>query len=239
MKEDQAQTKTDFDHFANDYERLHKNNIKLSGFEPTFFDEHKVRTLFADYTASNEINSTVKILNFGCGIGKSEKFLISYFPDSTITSVDVSEKSIETAREKNKQFKNVEFITYDKIENLNFNDTFDIIFIANVFHHIPEELHVTILTRLKTFISPTGYLYVFEHNPVNPLTKSAFNTCEFDVGCKMIPSSLFVSMCKQAGYTSIHKKFILFFPKFLSMFSGLEKFLTWCPLGAQYFIKAK
>jgi hypothetical protein len=80
---------------------------------------------------------------------------------------------------------------------------------------------------------------VFEHNPQNPLTKNAFNTCEFDVGCKMIHPSLFVSMCKEAGYRMIDKNYVLFFPKFLSVFSTLEKFLKWCPAGAQYYIKAK
>ena len=236
----QTETKTDFDTFADDYEKLHKANIKMSGFEPTYFDEHKIKTLFADYyySKAKETDRTVKILNFGCGIGKSEEFINKYFSNCTICSVDISEKSIETAKEKNKRFKNIEFIKYDSIEELSLNDKFDIIFVANVFHHIPEELHVRILNRLRTFLSPAGNLYVFEHNPQNPLTTKAFKTCEFDAGCKMIPPSLFINMCKEAGYKTIKRNYILFFPKFLSVFSGLEKYLKWCPAGAQYYIKA-
>ena len=40
-----TQTKTDFDTYADDYERMHKDSIKMSGYEPTYFDEHKIKTL--------------------------------------------------------------------------------------------------------------------------------------------------------------------------------------------------
>lgn len=239
MKENQAQTKTDFDHYADDYEQLHKASIKMSGYEPTYFDEHKIKNLHRDFYASHAVSAQpVQILNFGCGIGKSEEFINKYFTNCAITSVDISEKSVATAKEKNKRFSNIDFIAYDDIETLQLQPKFDIIFVANVFHHIPEELHVRILKRLREFLSPGGHLYVFEHNPQNPLTRHAFNTCEFDVGCKMIHPRLFVRMCREAGYTNIRKNYILFFPKAFSAFSGLERFLTWCPAGAQYYIKA-
>lgn len=237
MEKKLAQTKTDFDEVVNDYEQLHKNNIKASGFEPSFFDEHKIKTVFHDFRRSSA--ASLQILNFGCGIGKSEKFINTYFSNCEISSVDVSEKSIIAATERNKQFDNITFQAYDDIEELYFEKKFDIIFVANVFHHIPDELHVLILKRLRSFLSPDGFLYVFEHNPQNPLTKKAFDTCEFDVGCKMIPPSLFVSMCKEAGYRSIHRNYVLFFPKFLSALAPLEKILKWCPLGAQYYVKAR
>lgn len=230
----------EFDHFADDYEKLHKNSIKASGFEPTYFDEHKIKTVYKDYLADYKVdNKNINILNFGCGIGKSEKFINKYFADCTISSVDVSEKSIKLAIEKNKLFKNVEFIKFDKVEELKLGAKFDIIFVANVFHHIPEDLHLATLKHLRSLLSPTGYLYVFEHNPINPLTRNVFETCEFDVGCKMIDSKLFIQMCTNSGYNKIIRRYILFFPKFLSIFSGLEKFLKWCPVGAQYYIKAK
>ena len=233
MKENPIQTKTD-------YEQLHKSNIKRSGFEPSFFDEHKIKTLAADFNKQHKcLNRSLQILNFGCGIGKSEKFINAYFPNCEITSVDVSEKSITAAKERNKTFKNISFHVYDNIETLNLEKKFDIIFVANVFHHIPNEWHIHILSKLRTFLSAEGFMFVFEHNPRNPLTKQAFNTCEFDIGCKMIPSSLFVFMCQKAGFTAIQRNYVLFFPKFLSFLSPLEKYLKWCAFGAQYYIKAK
>jgi SAM-dependent methyltransferase len=232
--------KAEFDHFADDYDNLLKKSITSSGFEPSYFDEHKIKTIFDDYISNKKFdNRKVHILNFGCGIGKSEIFINKYFTNCTICSVDVSEKSIDSAKEKNRQFKNINFIKFDNVEDLHLKSTFDIIFVANVFHHIPEDLHLTTLKYLRSFLSPEGHLYVFEHNPKNPLTRKVFETCEFDVGCKMINSALFIKMCADSGYNTIIRRYILFFPKFLSFFSSLEKYLKWCPVGAQYYIKAK
>lgn len=240
MEQNSTPQKAEFDYFADDYEQLHKNSIKASGFEPTYFDEHKIKTVYEDYIIDNKsVNKNIQILNFGCGIGKSEKFINKYFTNCTIFSVDVSEKSINIAKEKNKEFNNIEFIKFDKVEELKLDANFDFIFVANVFHHIPEELHLTTLKCLRSFLSANGYLYVFEHNPKNPLTRNVFKTCEFDVGCKMIDPKLFIQMCNESGYNKIIRNYILFFPKFLSFFSNLEKFLKWCPIGAQYYIKAK
>lgn len=232
--------KAEFDHFADDYDKLLQKSITASGFEPTYFDEHKIKTVYDDYIINEKSNNqNLQILNFGCGIGKSELFINKYFPNCSICSVDVSEKSINIAKEKNKQFKNIEFIKFNIIEDLPLIAKFDIIFVANVFHHIPEGLHLKSLKHLRSFLSTEGYIYIFEHNPKNPLTRKVFETCEFDVGCKMINPALFIQMCRNSGYNKIIRRYILFFPKFLSFFSRLEKYLKWCPLGAQYYIKAK
>lgn len=230
----------EFDHFADDYDNLLKKSITASGFEPTYFDEHKIKTIYDDYISNSKFdNKKLQILNFGCGIGKSEMFINKYFIDCAICSVDVSEKSLNTAKERNKQFKNIEFIKFDTVEDLKLSTKFDIIFVANVFHHIPKELHLPTLKYLRLLLSSNGYLYVFEHNPKNPLTRKVFETCEFDIGCNMISPALFIQMCVDAGYTKIIRRYILFFPKIFSVLSRLEKFLKWCPFGAQYYIKAK
>lgn len=241
MEQTKTSPSAEFDHFANDYDQLLKNSIGASGYEAVFFDEHKIKTLFADYTANTTDKSKkVEIMNFGCGIGKSEPFINQYFKNCSICAVDVSEKSIDLAKEKNKQFNNIQFAKFDKVEELtSLNRKFDIIFVANVFHHIPVDLHQTTLKHLKSFLAPGGHLYVFEHNPRNPLTRKAFDTCEFDVGCNMIKPALFIDMCKNAGYSSIERRYVLFFPKMLSFLTPFEKYLNWCSLGAQYYIKAR
>lgn len=241
METSNSSSKTEFDNFANDYDTLLQKSISASGYEAAYFDEHKIKTLFNDYYRDNRTaKSNIQIMNFGCGTGKSEKYINQYFTDCSVSSVDVSELSIGVAKERNRNFKNIQFLKFDKVEELaSLNKKFDIIFVANVFHHIPEELHHITLKYLRSFLSPTGYLYVFEHNPKNPLTRKVFETCEFDVGCKMIKPSLFIQMCKDEGYITIIRNYVLFFPNFLSFLSPFEKLLKWCPFGAQYYIKAR
>ncbi len=238
MKE--TQTKTDFDHYAAEYEQLHKNNIKMSGFKPTFFDEHKIKTIAADYTRSvKSAGGALKILNFGCGIGKSEAFINAYFKNCKIDAVDVSKESIQMAKERNKQFNNIAFQQFEDVIELPFQNKFDIIFVANVFHHIPETLHLHILKQLNLFLAPEGCIYIFEHNPLNPLTVKAFKTCEFDVGCTMIPSKHLKKLCADAAFQKIEINYVLFFPAFLSFLYGIEKYMKFIPFGAQYYLKAK
>ncbi|MGB3946830.1 MAG: class I SAM-dependent methyltransferase [Bacteroidia bacterium] len=229
----------EFDQFANDYDALLQKSIGSSGYEASYFDEHKIKTLYNDYSSTNGVSKKLHILNFGCGTGKSEEYINKYFKNCNITSADVSEKALETAKKKNVSFNNIQYVAFTDVEELrNIEVKFDIVFVANVFHHIPEELHLNTLKQLKSMLSDTGFLYVFEHNPKNPLTRKVFETCEFDVGCKMIPPHLFIQMCEQTDYTSIKRKYVLFFPNFVSFLAPLEKYLTWCSLGAQYYIKA-
>ncbi len=241
MESTKTPPKAEFDQFAKDYDQLLQSSITASGYEAVFFDEHKIKTLYNDFSANEKsATKTVQIMNFGCGTGKSEYFINKYFTNCEICAVDVSEKSIEEAKEKNKKFTNIEFRKFDQVEELaSIPKKFDIIFVANVFHHIPAELHVKTLKYLRSFLAPNGYLYVFEHNPKNPLTRKAFDTCEFDVGCHMIKPSLFINMCKDAGYQTILRRYVLFFPKMVSFLMPFEKYLKWCALGAQYYIKAK
>ena len=229
----------DFDDYADNYETLVKDNIKASGFHPSYFDEHKIKTLAADFGKTPRNGRAIRFLNFGCGIGKSEKFIQKYLPTAHTVSVDVSKESIERAIQRNMAVPNVTYQHFTDVTELKYDQPFDIIFAANVFHHIPTDLRLGILEHLRTLLSPDGYLYIFEHNPFNPLTKAAFDTCEFDQGCKMIPAKDMIQNIRKAGYQRLSKHYIVFFPKPLAAFIPYEKYLDWLPVGAQYYIKAR
>ncbi len=228
-----------FDDYADNYEQLHANSIKASGFKPEFFDEHKIKILVKDFSKNKKCIQKINILNFGCGIGKSESYINQYFTNVKITSVDVSYESLEKAKIRNKNFNNINFHHFKEVDKLFLPNKFDIIFVANVFHHIPSELHLKTLKFLKSQLNDSGYLYIFEHNPKNFLTRKAFETCEFDIGCQMIPNEKMMLMLEKSGYSKIKRKFILFFPKILDFLLPFEKYLHPFSLGAQYYIKAK
>jgi SAM-dependent methyltransferase len=229
----------DFDDYADDYELLVRDNIKASGFPPSYFDEQKIKTLTADFAQKTFVGDEIRFLNFGCGIGKSERFIHKYLPKARTVSVDVSRSSLDRAIQRNQAVPHVTYQHFTDVEELQYDKPFDIIFAANVFHHIPTDLRLRILTHLRSLLSPHGYLYIFEHNPFNPLTKAAFDTCAFDQGCQMIPARDMTQMLRQAGFTYLDKHYIVFFPKPLATFIPFEKYLGWLPLGAQYFLKAR
>ena len=227
----------DFNEYVDNYEELHTKNIKQSGFKPAYFDEHKIKTLSNDFFRNKQSNKKIRFLNFGCGIGKSEIYINQYFRNVEITSVDISIESILKAKARNFQFLNIDFQHFIELKDLNFTSKFDVIFLANVLHHIPLDLRLETLFFLKSQLSDEGYLYVFEHNPKNLFTKKAFQSCEFDIGCEMIFDKTILKMLKTSGYNNIKRKFILFFPKFFDYLIPLEKYLYFFSFGGQYWVK--
>jgi SAM-dependent methyltransferase len=228
-----------FDDYAENYDQLVADNIKASGFPPSYFDEQKIKTLVRDFAKVAVCNEPVEFLNFGCGIGKSEKHITNYFPNSKIWSVDVSQESLDQAKARNKGLTNVEYQYFQEITELETDKKFDIIYAANVFHHVPLSERVKILAHLRTLLKPNGHFYIFEHNPVNPVTKAAFDTCEFDEGCAMIPIGDTYDMLRKAGYTTFNRHYIVFFPKPLAFMIPLEPYMDWLPIGAQYYVKTR
>ena len=71
---------SEFDKYAKDYVDMHAANVRASGYTPSFFDEYKVKEIARLLSSRGMQNSALHILNFGCGIGKSEHYLHMYFP---------------------------------------------------------------------------------------------------------------------------------------------------------------
>lgn len=230
---------TEFDRYALEYEQMHADNVKPSGYDPAYFDEYKVKEIHARLKEEGVADLPIKILNFGCGIGKSEPFLRSYFPNAKIMGIDVSVESVKLARKYNSHLKDVEFDTFEEGGEIPKNVKYDVIFIANVFHHIPHKFHVGILKQLIEIISDNGSLFIFEHNPHNPLTVRTINRCPFDVDAVLLYPAYTGKILKESGFTRIQRRFTLFFPKFLKFLLPLEQKLKGLPIGAQYYFQAK
>jgi len=86
----------EFDKFAEEYLKLHSQNIHITGEEPEYFAEYKISDL-------KRVSSELKllpdnILDFGTGVGNCIPFFVKYFKETKIHSVDFSEKSLALAR---------------------------------------------------------------------------------------------------------------------------------------------
>ncbi len=224
----------EFDKYAGSYEELHAANIRLSGFGPAYFDEYKIREIFDFLRAQGREKERLNFLNFGCGIGKSEAFIRKYLPEAAIFSIDVSRESIEAAKDRNKGLSNVVFEVFDGIKQP-FDIDFDVIFAANVFHHIPFERHVEVLKNIYERLEARGEFFLFEHNPLNPLTLRAVHSCEFDRDARLLSPLYAGRILSESGFGRKTLRFAVFFPKFLSIFIPLERYLRRIPFGAQYY----
>lgn len=223
----------EFDKYAGIYEEAHKFSTRSSGFEPSYFDEYKVREVDRVLAARNVAPRT--ILNFGCGIGKSEGYFHRFFPTASVLGVDVSPKSIEMAVQRNAGLDSraVRFLRIRSVAEI--PGRYEVIFVANVFHHVDHVRHVEILEQLRTKLDPQGYLFLFEHNPYNPITLKAVRDCEFDADAHLLNPGYARHAFQLAGFNRVSLRYTLFFPHFLKALIPAERFLYWLPLGAQYF----
>ncbi len=225
-----------FDKFAKNYDHGHAKAVKMSGFEPSHFHEYKLREV-ADCLRSNGLlDKRLKLLNYGCGTGNSEKYIKKYLPNASVYSIDVSEESIKVAREENKDLSDVRFEPFDGI-NIPFDIGFDVIFIANVFHHIRHEKHVDILKTLHSKLRIDGSLFLFELNPLNLLTMwvAIQNDYKFDKDAKLLNPFYTKGVLAKAGFTHQEIRFTIFFPQIMSFLIPYEKYLSKLPLGAHYY----
>jgi SAM-dependent methyltransferase len=226
----------EFDKFAEEYLATHRSNIAVTGESPDYFARYKVvetaRRLKALGLAPRQV------LDFGCGIGNSAPWLRATFPEAAITGVDVSEKSLSVARQR---FPGAaEFVAYDpKDAPPGPAGGYDLIFSACVFHHIEADEHVTIFRRLRERLAPGGAMVIFEHNPLNPVSRYIVATCPFDENAVLVGARELARRQQAAGFGRVQVCYTGFFPGALKALRPLERLMGGLPFGAQYYTLAR
>lgn len=223
----------EFDQYAKDYRQLHNENLKITGFNSFHFIDVKMQWL-----AMHENNENLHVLDLGCGDGYTAEYMYKYFPNWKIEGIEVSEESIDECKKKhapncNFQWFDGKFVPFK-------DDSFDVIFIACIFHHVPLEEHDALLAEAKRVLKKGGRLYLVEHNPYNLGTQYLVKTCVFDGTAHLLVASHFKKLFTQQSWKLNFVKYIVFFPNWwlFKPFHFLEKKLSWLPFGGQYFISA-
>ena len=225
----------EFDQYAEHYESMMRENIAVTGEGPEYFARYKI--LDTRLICDREGIEPETILDFGSGIGASTPFFAELFPSSRKLSADVSEKSLEFLQSRYPNFSEPVHISHDRIPLT--DSSVALVFTACVFHHIPANEHIHWLKEIRRVLKPNGMFVLFEHNPLNPLTVRAVNTCPFDENAVLIPAKTMMQRLMNAGFSASEKRYRIFFPSVLSALRPIEKALTWLPLGGQYSLAAK
>jgi SAM-dependent methyltransferase len=220
--------KVKFDKYAEDYQ-------KLIGEQLSFFDSNN--DYFAKYKIDiikKHIDGTPKrILEYGCGIGRNLKYLSQHFEHSLIYACDISQRSLEIAKDDNPTV-NFFLLDHDTII-----EKFDLILVALVFHHIEPELRTNVIRDISNLLAEGGNIFIFEHNPYNPVTRYIVNTCIFYDDAVLLKKRELVKLLIEANLSIDTWRYTLFFPSFLKKLRFLEPILGYLPFGGQYFLKAK
>ena len=222
-----------FDDFARDYRQQHAENIRITGADSYHFARAKVLQV-----RRLESGTPLSILDLGCGDGVVDLYLREAFPSSAITGIDVSDKSIQVAR--GLGLERVDFRVYNGNDIPFGPQSFDLVFLGGVLHHVEGSQQLRILQEIYRVLKSQGRLYVFEHNPYNPATRYLVKTCVFDRHARLLRASRVRRMLSDCGFGVRITRYTSFIPlqPFFNFMRKLEDHLGWLPMGAQYFIQA-
>jgi len=220
--------KTKFDSYASNYTAVHRDSYRLAGEDPDYFALYKIKYLSSHLRKSNV--RPEELLDFGCGIGSCLTHLVPTFPNSTIHGMDVSSASIEAAK---KRAPSVRTAVIGDTLPLG-DETIDVAMAAGVFHHIPPTERLKWMSEIRRVIRPGGRFYLFEHNPVNPVTRKMVRDCPFDDDAILLPRRESATLMRESGFSSVSVDYVMFFPHMLAKLRPFERFMTRIPIGAQY-----
>jgi 2-polyprenyl-3-methyl-5-hydroxy-6-metoxy-1,4-benzoquinol methylase len=214
-------SKPQFDQYASEYEAMHAASVAASGESTVYFADYKVAVL-----QRMGVKPTDPILDYGCGIGNLVERLCPAFQN--VHGFDPSTKSLEVA-----QRRAPSAVLHEETASVP-DRHFECAVLSCVLHHVPRAERLELMQTIRRKLSPGGRVFIFEHNPFNPVTRHAVATCPFDHDAVLLWPWEAKRLTKAAGFESPSLEYITFFPHALAALRPLEPSLSWLPLGAQY-----
>lgn len=234
IKKQEGTAQVSFDDYVETYKKEIQSSIDFAGQDVDFFIELKANLLLKLCERVFGNTEGIKALDIGSGVGLVDKFLVNKI--KSLHGIDVEDGVVEKAKKNNPS---VDYRIYNGT-NIPFDDnTFDLTFAINVMHHVPPALWENFTKEMQRVLKPGGIAAVFEHNPVNPLTRKVVRECEFDRDAVLLNHSKIISLFKFAGLSIFKESYIVFFPFKGGIFRSIESLLGWLPLGAQQYVAGR
>ncbi len=213
-------SKAEFDQYAADYEAMHAASVAASGESTVYFADHKVACL-----QRLGVRPSDPILDYGCGIGNLTERLVPTFDD--VHGFDPSSKSLEVAQRRAPKAK-----LHQHSRDVP-NGHFRCAVLSGVLHHVPPAERLALMTTVREKLEPGGRVFIFEHNPLNPVTRRAVAACPFDHDAILLWPREAKRLARSAGFLPVKLEYVLFFPHALAFLRRFEPSLSWLALGAQ------
>lgn len=218
-----------FDEFADTYDGVVNQSVSFGGSDVDYYAKRKAAHLLALLRRHLGDPATLKALDVGCGTGITDSHLVGELGE--LHGVDIAAEAVNRASEVNPT---VDYQTYDGAR-LPFEDaSLDVAFAICVAHHVPIADRPSFAKEITQVVRPGGLVAIFEHNPLNPLTRLAVSRCEFDEGVVLLSRPTVANLLEQAGLEVIERRYIIFTPFDRPVLQRIEDHLHALPLGAQH-----
>jgi SAM-dependent methyltransferase len=207
--------------------------IAFSGQDADCFIQLKAQALIGLARRRVRDPSDLTALDIGCGVGVTDRHLVGTF--GKVIGVDIYEGVIERATA---AVAHADYRLYDgRLLPLS-DGSVDVAFAICVLHHVPPTLWSSFAVQMARVLWPGGVAAIFEHNPLNPLTRQAVSNCVFDEDAVLLRRRTATSLLRGAGLTLPEHRYIAFLPFSGDKVAPIEAALRRVPLGAPYFAPA-
>jgi len=228
----------EFDKFARDYSGGNENPLKrLFGDNLDQFIYVKAKWLWNYLHKSQDktiLNEKYHLLDYGCGTAEMLKWLKLFGFPGYLHGADVSQAMLEEAEKRWDAAQKPLFSCIGETKTDFADNSFSCIVATCVFHHIEPGKRDAVLREIKRILVPGGILVVFEHNPFNPMTRLIVKRAVIDKDAILLYPAEIRDRFQKVAFTDCLLEYLMFFPPKINMLNRLEKYLNWCPLGAQY-----
>ena len=230
----------EFDKHARSYDGGLDNPVKrLMGNAADQFIAVKARWLLRREPALKE--GALSLLDYGCGAGDLMRVLAGLGAQASFTGCDVSQGMLAEASTRWPAALGAPPRTarQDGVRAPFADASFDIATASAVLHHVPPPERAGVYAELGRVVKPGGRIYVFEHNPRNPLVRYVVARTPIDENAILLdPHEVRHGLLAAARY-EIETDYLMFMPPRITFLRGIDRALAWLPLGAQYAVAAR
>jgi 2-polyprenyl-3-methyl-5-hydroxy-6-metoxy-1,4-benzoquinol methylase len=183
----------------------------------------------------------ISMLDYGCGAGDLMRVLAGMGTKVSFSGCDVSTGMLtEVGRRWPQTFGVAPATAVQDGARTPFADgQFDVATISAVLHHVPVAERAAVYAELGRVVKPGGRIYVFEHNPRNPLVRYVIARTPIDENAILLDAREVQEGLLNAARYELETDYLMFMPPGLAFLSPIDRALAWLPLGAQYAVAAR
>jgi SAM-dependent methyltransferase len=222
-----------FDDYEPRYGELVERSISFAGRDHDFYVRVKAERLLELVERHVGDPARQRVLDVGCGPGLAHGYLGDL---KMLEGVDASPLMVERAQRANPSRR---YEVADAVALPFSGGSFDVAFAIGLLHHIAPAARAGCVGELRRVVRPSGLVVIFEHNPLNPLTRLAVHRCEFDDDALLLRRSETLRRVSAAGLQVVETRWMLFSVRNGAGARALERALGRTPLGAQYYVAAR
>jgi ubiquinone/menaquinone biosynthesis C-methylase UbiE len=232
-------TPAEFDKHAATYDGGLDNPVKRLLGDADQFIAVKARWLLRREPAL--ATGGLAVLDYGCGAGDLMRVLASLGARAAFSGCDVSQGMLaEASRRWPAALGPAPALRpQDGAATPFAAGQFDIVTVSAVLHHVPVAGRQAVYRELGRVLKPGGRIYVFEHNPRNPLVRYVIARTPIDENAILLDEREVRRGLLDAASYEIAADYLMFMPPGIALLGGLDRLLAWLPLGAQYVVAAR